>query len=686
MRFEHPAFLILLLLIPVLIAATLFISRLRKKQWQAFVASRLRHQLLRTPSGTARWISLICLLLALGMFVIALARPQKVNELQAERSRGRNILIALDLSRSMMTRDVKPDRLSQAKALCYEMIDAMPSDRIGLIGFSGEPFLFAPLTVDHDGVKETIQQLDTDSIPVNGSSIAKALKKSIETLKETRQKSNGLILISDGEETIDEMDALASQLKKSNIFTFIVGVGTEQGDNVPNPEAKDGLHRDSSGRPVLSRIQTDALRKLARDSGGRFVVATSGADIPAMVHEATRGLDSFEQTGPSRLVAEEFYQWFLLPGLLLMMASVIAATRWRKIAAPVLGMFFLLGPSQPARADLRDDARLAYEHQQYEEAAKLYGKLALGESSTDAQTRYFLQQASALDQLGKGDDAIHAYSKALLSHDEMVRAAAHHGMGHLLFERGWQRLSNGAAYPEITPPRKSGEESAFKNIIRSLLGLLDQKADKNAEKDSGPPDPMADFEAMVKAQLSKWMGEDTRSGTLSEGYVLFNEVLTDWIDAIRHDNTALQLNPGQADTKHNRDLTLKYLRHLRDLLKQTQDNASQMALSPQSPGNGSPKGESDGNDGDQEGEEDGDGKGDKKSDKGKGDQKKDKPQDGPGDNRKKQSDDVGTADKSSKQGESREETARRILRENSDFEKGVATDRSLNYEQPEKDW
>ena len=164
---------------------------------------------------------------------IGLARPQTNQGIESETSRGRNVLLALDLSRSMLVSDLKPDRLTQAKTLCYDLIEALPADRIGVIGFAGEPYLIAPLTPDHANVRETIDQVDTDYIPIGGSNLEGALELAIKTLKETGQKENALILLTDGEETTGRMMELAAEAKRAGVYVFTIAVGTEQGDYIP---------------------------------------------------------------------------------------------------------------------------------------------------------------------------------------------------------------------------------------------------------------------------------------------------------------------------------------------------------------------------------------------------------------------------------------------------------------------
>src|SRR5690606_10900855 len=197
----------------------------------------------------------------------------------------------------------------------------------------------------------------------------------------------------------------------------------------------DGQHRDRSNRAVVSRLDTSGLKRLALETNGRCAVAASASNIPDMVKAAISDLDQFEITGRKRQVAKKYYQWFLLPGILMLMASVVAGTRWKRpgravSAATALAALFLL--SLPARADLEQDARAALEAGDNERALELFKSLADGEKDSERGLRFRLAEGTAAARQGDLTSARAAFSDALRSKDPAVRAAAHHGMGNVL--------------------------------------------------------------------------------------------------------------------------------------------------------------------------------------------------------------------------------------------------------------
>lgn len=700
MTLAQPAWLALLLLIPLIVTGAVLVARFRRKQWAAFAAPRLRPKLLRRSSPLPRWLAFSFLLGAVALLAVGMARPQTTKGLETETSRGRNVLLALDLSRSMLVSDLKPDRLTQAKTLCYDLIEALPNDRIGLLGFAGEPYLIAPLTPDHAAVRETIDQADTNYIPLGGSNLEGALELAIKTLKETGQKENALILLTDGEETNGRMLELAAEAKRAGVYVFTIAVGTEQGDYVPDKDYPDGRKRDRAGNLVRSAINAAALKRLSQETGGRFAVATSATSIPEMVKLAISDMEQFEIAGRERSVPIEYYQWFVLPGILLLIASVVAGTRWRGLgpASTAAAAACLMLVPQPARAGEEEDARRALAEGRHEEAMTLFEKLAGETRSVERAARYRLALGNAAYLKGDHDAARHGFSEALRSSDPKVRAAAHHGLGTELFGSGWRRLANGANYPEIAPSETEKKSDAFSRIADAILGLSGEESPQGAEpekpeteesKKDSKKDPMEDFDAMVRQALSEWTQGEVPENGETAGFNRFSSVLSDWVDAVKHFDSALRYDPSLANATHNRALTVKHLKRLKEILEEVQENAQQIQPMPQ-PGEGEgqgdqPQPEGEGGEGEEEGEGKGDqeregdsgGEGDEKEQQGKGG---DRPEDKqPGDSDKK-------GGNKPKAGETPEEAARRILRENADFEKGALSPGNLRYEQTEKDW
>jgi Ca-activated chloride channel family protein len=628
--------------------AAVAVAAMRRKQWAAFVAPRLRGALLKRGSPLPRWFALLFLLAACAAIIIALARPQGDAGTRTEKSLGRNVLIALDLSRSMRVADIKPDRLARAKMAIYELLETMPNERIGVIGFAGSAYVYAPLTVDHQAVRETVEQIDETWATQGGTNLAAAIGLAIDTLKKTGQKNNALVILSDGEKHDDSLDDVIAQARESGVYILAIGVGTEDGNYVPNPDFPGGRMVDRRGQPVVSRLQPDVMRKLASETKGRYAVAGTGADIAAMVKDAVKDLDAFEIEGRERAVSIEFYQWLVLPALIFLLASILAGTRWRGINPAVLVAGVFLAPV-PARADEVSAAKQALRNKNYPEARDAYRKLAEGAPLKERKAGFRLGEATAAYRAEDFRDARAAYSDALLSNDPRVLGSAHLGIGKSLFQLGWQGLA-GESYP------------------------VDPK--------SAPT--LADFDSMVRKKLEAMRGGE-ESG--------MENLITNWADAVRHFDSALAAAPADRSATNNRTVVMTYLKRLQELLEEDRQQTEQSMPQPQ-PGEGEPRkpGESDP---DKEGkpEEKGQDPQGPKQPGEKGGDKEEPPEDGAGDEKEKTDDKSGKKEDEKEKGEaprdpneSPEERARRILKENADLEKGPLTPGRREFNPPEKDW
>lgn len=654
MLLAHPYYLILLVLVPILVLIAVAAGHRKRKEWAAFVADRLRGRLIQRASALPRWLSFVSLLLAIILLIIGMARLQTNMSKQSENTRGRNLIIALDLSRSMKVADLKPSRLDQSKALIYELLETLPNDRIGVVGFSSSAFLFAPLTIDHSAVRETVEQLDYDSIPTGGSDLAAGVELAVATLKETAQQNNGLLILSDGEEHSPRLMKTMSDIKKSGTYVFAVGVGTDDGGFIPDKDYPDGRFRDINDNVVISRLQAETLREFATQSGGRFALAQSASDIPNMVAAAVSDLESFELKGLEKFLATEQFQWFIMPAILLLMTSILLGTRWRSFqaaATPVVTLLVLCLCLLPARAEEPNlaTARDALSSGNFKLAQEEFERLAAKEDPmSDDYAALYLGKATADYRLGDLPAARGSYSKALTTEDSAVRAAAHQGMGNTLFQMGWKSLAKGDMYP--------GEK-------------------EGVEK----------FDAMVKERMAEWMKDDsTDAKTDSEGYLNMKSVLLNWADAVRHAQSAVSMDPSSVDAKQNETVARQYLEKLRKALEQQQSEMQQ-----QMGGQGDGEGEQPGGEG-EGGEEEGDGKGEgePKDGKGKnGDKESEDEGKGPGkrpEDEKPDPNNTHGADKKSE--ETKEQHALRKLNENADLQRGIVAPGRHEFRRPEKDW
>jgi len=647
LNLAHPAWLFALTLPLVLAVLAVVIARLRRSQWQAFAADRLRPILIKRRSPITRWISFSLLLLACISLVIALTRPHEKAGTREEKILSRNVLIALDLSRSMRVQDVKPDRLSRAKIAIYELLEELPNERVGIIGFAGSSYVYAPLTVDHAAVRQTVEQIDENWATLGGSNLKEAVELAIDTLKKTGQKQNALVIFSDGEKHDDSLDDIASEAKLAGVNILAIGIGTENGDYVPNADFPGNRMVDETGQPVISRLQPEVLRNLAEATNGKYAAAGSGDDIASLVKNSIKELDAIEMEGRQREISIEYYQWFLLPAIAFLFATIIIGTRWRGVGKVIAAIAIFLMPD-PSQADDAKDAARFLSEKNFSAASQTYRKLAKETRSSNLRSRYHLGEGIASLRGGSFKSARSAFSKSLDANSPDVLAEAHLGMANSLFQLGWLELA----------------ESAYPQDLKSS------------------PD-MAQFDQLVRTRLKK-LADAKEDGEMEKIEVL----ITNWTDAVRHYDSAISNMPASNAAKNNRQMTITYLKRLRELLEEEKEKTEQNMPMPQPGGEG--ESQPDEGDGDPDEKQGGDQQNkDSKSPGEKGDEKREK-KDGSNGKKPKPKDDPGKdkdkGEKPEDPNETPEKRARRILKDSADLEKGPLTPGQREFNTPAKDW
>jgi len=664
MSFAHPGWLALLLILPFILLGAILAHRGRSKAWQRMIAPRLRAQLVNQASFSRRWLSLALGLLGSTLIIIVIARPYIGETTTTEHIRTRNILIAIDTSRSMLVRDGSPDRMASAQASALELLDAFPNDRVGIIAFSGAPVLMVPLTIDHAAVHETISQLDTNVIPSGGSNLASAVELALKTFEKTGQKANALILISDGENHSQETEGTASDIRESDTTVCSISVGSEAGGIIPDRQQPDGKFRDSRNQTVLSRMIPDALDTLARAGHGTYIQASAGASTT--VRSTLQSIKTSQQAGRKHSIPNEKYQWFLLPAILLLTLSALVRSQLfsKKLKDPTsvkvtkspkttaaIALCLLLNQSNPLHAAALDHAESAYERKDYSAALELFRKAL---SDTSGEDRYAVQFAMGTSayRLKQWEKSTTYFSAALLTNNQTLQENIHYNLGKSLFRTGLHTL-----HPE------QENESIFRNIIQKLFSLDDPE-----QTTSIPP------EALQK-------------------------VITLWQDSISHYQAAIDINPENQRAASNQ----KNVKLLLDLLQQSQQKKQEQEQNKDPDDQGHHPETDPNNDPDQQ-------EGENPKEKGEGDEPdKDSKNKGEGDQQdpnkdesnNKKNDDSDNNDKQGDQqknnpkdkpdmkrqtGETEEAYAARILKENSDSETRPIQHRIRQLRRPAKDW
>ena len=337
MTFANPQYLLLLAAIPVAVALVAFALHTRSRALARFGDPALMRRLTQSVNTPGRLVRSALTILALGLIVLAIARPQWGETEQIVERHGVQLIIALDISRSMLAEDVKPSRLDRAKLEAADLLQRLHGDEVGLVLFSGAAFIQFPLTFDYSTARTFLDNADTDMIARQGTVLGEAIQVSMVGLDNDRAGHKAILLISDGEDDQQESDSLraANRAADAGLTVYTIGVGTSDGEPIPVRDRWDnliGYQEDGDGNMVLSRINEDVLRSVAEAGGGRYVMAGGSTSAAAIIAEE---LDSLEKSVVESEITNarvERFQWFVAAAVALLMAGQLIPDRRRWLA------------------------------------------------------------------------------------------------------------------------------------------------------------------------------------------------------------------------------------------------------------------------------------------------------------------------------------------------------------------
>jgi Ca-activated chloride channel homolog len=434
MTFAEPTWLYGLLLLPALVAIALYKDRQNQSRLERLVASRLLPDLTDAAPRIQIVIKRVLFLGALSAFLIALARPQIGFTEQEVTRRGRDIMLAIDTSKSMLSTDISPNRLTRAKLAAQDILNAMRGDRFGLIAFAGASQVEAPLTSDYDTVVDAINQLDTKTVERGGTDISSAIYSAELALGKSEQSFHSLVLFTDGEDFDEDSIVAAKEAEASGIRIFTVGIGTEEGSLISaEPDSRQYL-RDKAGQLVRSRLDEKRLRQIAKETGG-FYIHLDREGVSTLVSDGLRNLKQGDTGAGSFRVPIERYRWPLGAGLLLLLLSGAMSNRRRSgltnrlslRAGVAVALLFLNMQLKGASSMDR------YNQGDFEGALQSFREELKGDPDSPVLN---FNAGDAAYRLRKFDEAFEAYSKAMVSDDPTIREKAYYNAGNALFMAG----------------------------------------------------------------------------------------------------------------------------------------------------------------------------------------------------------------------------------------------------------
>ena len=318
-RFENPEYLYWLVLIPVLALIRFFALRQRSKKLKAFGDKELLKALMPDADKYRPGVKFWLLQAALALTVIMLARPQSYQKQTVKDERnGIETIIALDISNSMKAQDVKPTRLDKCKMIVENMVERFVNDKIGLVVFAGNAYTQLPITADYVSAKMFLHNIDPSLMATQGTNIADAIYTSVNSFTQQEDIGRAIIIVTDGEDHEGGAEEAAKTALDNGIIVFVLGVGNVNG--TPVPDGRGGYMKDGSGNTVMSALNEEMCKRIARAGGGRYIHVDN-------TNAAQKELDSYlsklQKAEISTLSYKQYDEQFQAFGIIILLLLII---------------------------------------------------------------------------------------------------------------------------------------------------------------------------------------------------------------------------------------------------------------------------------------------------------------------------------------------------------------------------
>ena len=326
-RFANIEMLWWLVTIPMFVIGYVVYSHRKRRQLLEFGDAELMAQLMPDASKSRPVVKFSMLMVVLVLLIVAVARPQFGQKEKIVKRQGCEVMVALDISNSMLAEDVAPNRLDRAKQMLSKMMDNMVDDKVGLVLFAGEAFTQLPITCDYVSAKMFLNTITPSLIPTQGTAIGAALERSILSFgSQESDAGRAIILITDGENHEDDAIAAATKAKEMGIKVFVVGIGKPEGSPIPKPGTND-YFKDRSGQVVVSRLNEDMCQQIAQAGQGLYVRCDN---TNTALRTLQKELDTVATADLESTVYADYneqYQSFVLLALLLLVVEFFILSR-----------------------------------------------------------------------------------------------------------------------------------------------------------------------------------------------------------------------------------------------------------------------------------------------------------------------------------------------------------------------
>ena len=331
-RFANPQYLWLLLAVPALVALYWLAARNRRRRLARFGRPGILEELMPEVSTGRVTLKFILFCAAVTLLILAAARPQFGSKLREEKTQGVEMMLAVDVSNSMLAEDFEPNRLERTKYAIGKLFEGLQQDRVGLVVFAGEPKVQLPITSDYRMARAFARRIDPSLVSVQGTAIGKALEQALLAFSGDTEQSHGrvIILITDGENHDDDAIAVAERAAQMGVKIFTIGIGTPEGAPI---QIGGEFIKDEKGDMVVSKLNEEMLAQIADITGGAYVRSSKQS---IGLDEIVKSINEMEQSELSVMRFEEFneqYQYLLLAAIVLLLAEFLLLDRRNPLLA-----------------------------------------------------------------------------------------------------------------------------------------------------------------------------------------------------------------------------------------------------------------------------------------------------------------------------------------------------------------
>jgi len=476
-RFANIELLWLLLLIPAMTFGHIWLTRRKRRQLREFGDEELVHSLMPNAEPVRVHLKFGLLMTALACLIVAAARPQYGQSERVEKRQGIEVMIALDISNSMLAEDVAPSRLDRAKQMLSKLIDNMADDKVGLVVFAGEAYTQLPITADHVSAKMFLQHITPALIPTQGTAIGDAIVTSVRGFGgEEGKSSRAIILITDGENHEKGAVEAAQKAAEMGIHIYVIGIGKPEGSPIPVPGTGD-FRKDRQGNVVITHLNEDMCREIAQAGKGFYVRCDNTNTAYRALEQEIDKLAKQEIETHTFTDYNEQYQSFVILALLLLMIEFFifprknkVAARWNIFRTPA-AIALLLLVSAPTYAQ-KEAFDIKKGNRQYVDSnyvdAELHYKRALEKVENSQEANYNIGCAYFKEQ--KMPEAAEAFENTIkildADKDTALLADTYHNLGNAYLTQG-QADQAIEAYKQSLRIRPKDDQTRY-NLVKAM--------------------------------------------------------------------------------------------------------------------------------------------------------------------------------------------------------------------------